>query len=80
MSLGFKRLTFIRLGILHLLNCVTEPIDVKKGRMLAALSKKLRAEGWDFSLLKVMTGSHITCYSVPKGHSFPVDKMSRACT
>ena len=72
--------TFSRLGILHLLNCVTETIDVKKGRMLAALSKELRAEGWDFSLLKVMTGCHLACYSVPKGHSYPLDKLSRACS
>jgi hypothetical protein len=48
--------------------------------MLAALSKKLLAEGWDFSLLKVMTGSHLASCSVPKGHSFPLDKLSRECS
>jgi len=47
--------------------------------MLAALSKKLRAEGWDFSLLKVMIGSYLASCSLPKGHSFPLDKLSRAC-
>jgi hypothetical protein len=48
--------------------------------MLAALSKNLRAEGWDFSVLKVMTGSHLASYSVPKGHSFPLNELSRACS
>jgi hypothetical protein len=72
--------TFIRLGILRLLNCVTGNIDVKKGRMLAALSKKLWADGWDFSLPKVMTGCHLASRSVLKGHSFPLDKLSRACS